>query len=140
MVNFFLCTPLFHIQLGFDACIQEQEGTNLKIFPKLFTCLRQGYFYTQLVVYFITVIIIGIPMTIVWGCLSGTAMFGRIWIWVPILKLILFWMYSCSPIMTRPVQFLCVPLVDVCARRYRQIRIQTTLNGQEKTPFLIKNV
>lgn len=130
----------FFMQLGFESCIREHDDTKLKIFPKLFTCLNHSYFYTQLVVYYVTVIAIGMPMTIVWGCLSGTAMFMRIWLWVPILKLFLFWTYSCAPLFTRPIQFLCVPLMDVCARRYRQIRIQTTLNGQGKAPFLIRNV
>ena len=37
--------------------------------------------------------------------------------------------YATSPLVTVPLQALCIPLVDAAARFFRQIRIKTTLDG-----------
>lgn len=122
-----LFCPMF-LQLEFDACVQEHPNTNVA--PKLLGCLGISYKYSKLVAYYIFVILVGIPMTFVWGCMNGSAVFCCVWMWGPTLKLITLCIHSCAPVFVIPVQVICSPIVDVFARILRQVRMQAIIIGQ----------
>ena len=116
------------MQLEFEACFQEHPNTSVN--PKIINCLDISYKWTKLVAYYIFVILIGVPATIVWAIMNGLAIFCCVWIWAPQLKLILLCVHSCAPAIVTPVQVICTPIVDVFARCLRQVRVQAIVLGQ----------
>ena len=114
--------------MEFEACIQEHPNTT--VLPKMMDFLGLSYKYTKLVAYYVFVITIGVPMTFVWGCLSGLAVFSCVWLWGPALKLFKLCVHSCAPTIVTPLQTCCSPAVDVAARIFRQIRAQAIVLGQ----------
>ena len=114
--------------MDFEVCIKEHPNTQVS--PKITEFLGLSYKGTKLVCYYIFVILIGVPMTFVWGCLNGYAVFACVWLWGPALKLILLIMHSCTPVVVTPLKMCCSPAVDVAARIFRQIRAQAIVLGQ----------
>lgn len=113
--------------MEFEACIEEHPHT--QVLPKLMHYLNLCYKYTKLVVYCICLILVGVPMTFVWGCVNGAAVFCCVWLWGPTLKLIKLSVHSCAPACVLPVQVICTPIVDVFARILRQVRMQAIVLG-----------
>ena len=68
-------------------------------------------------------------MAILWAILNGLFVFIHVWIYLPAMKITIFWVYAFAPLMAAPIQAIFTPLVDVSARIFRQIRIKATLNG-----------
>ena len=114
--------------MEFEDCIEEHPHT--KVLPKLTNFLGLGYKYTKLVVYCILLILVGVPMTFVWACVNGSAVFLSMWVLGPFLKLFTLCIHSCAPVIVTPVQVVCTPIVDVFARYLRQIRLQAILLGK----------
>ena len=123
--------------MEFEACFKEHPNTTVS--PKIISCLDIGYRWTKLVAYYIFVILIGVPLTFVWGCLNGLAVFCCVWVWGPQLKLLLLCLHSCAPAITTPVQVLCTPVVDVFARILRQVRVQAIVLGQSSVERYTSN-
>ena len=115
-------------QLEFEDCIDKHPNT--LIIPKLNHFLSLSYKYTKLVAYCIFLIVVGVPLTFVWGCVNGSTVFCCMWVWSPILKLILLSVHSCAPAIVVPIQVLCAPIVDVAARIFRQVRLQAIILGR----------
>lgn len=111
--------------MEFEDCIEEHPKA--KIWPKLLNFQNAGYKHTKLVVYYILVIIIGIPLTFIWACINGTVVFSCVWCWGPLLKLIKLCVFSTAPAITFPYQMWCSPIVDIFARLFRQIRLQAVV-------------
>ena len=132
------CTPVIILQMEFEACIIEDPNTNAM--PKLLPHLSVGYKYTKLVTYVIFLILVGVPMTFVWGCVNGTVIFSCVWLWGPTLKLIKLFIHACAPIIVVPVQVICTPSVDVFARMWRQCRLQAIILGQPSLEKLTSRV
>lgn len=114
--------------MEFEACINEDPNT--KALPKLVSHLSTGYKYTKLVTYVIFLILLGVPLTFVWGCANGVAIFYYVWIWGPILKLSKLVIHGLAPLIVMPTQVCCTPVVDVFARTWRQLRLQAIILGQ----------
>lgn len=114
--------------MEFEDCIEEHPNT--QVLPKLIHYLGLGYKYTKLVVYCIFLILIGVPMTFVWACINGTAVFYCVWCWGPSLKLIKLFVHSFAPAIVLPMQVICSPIVDIFARILRQMRVQAIVLGQ----------
>lgn len=89
-----------------------------------------GYKYTKLVVYYILVILVGVPMTFVWGFLTGSTVFCCVWLWGPALKIFTLCCHLGAPVIYIPFQVICAPIVDVAARIFRQVRMQAIILGQ----------
>jgi len=85
--------------------------------------------YTKLVVYNIFVIAFGFLFAFLFAFLYGLTSFILSWIWSPSLRLTLLTVNAVLPVVTEPLRALFLPLVDVSARIFRQIRIKTTLDG-----------
>ena len=68
-------------------------------------------------------------MAILWAILNGLFVFIHVWIYLPIMKITVFWVYAFAPLVAAPIQAVFTPLVDVSARIFRQIRVKATLNG-----------
>lgn len=117
-----------YLKLEFEDCIDKHPNT--LIIPKLNHFLSLSYKYTKLVVYCIFLVVVGVPLTFVWGCINGSTIFCCMWVWSPILKLILLCVHSCAPTIVVPVQVVCGPIVDVSARIFRQIRFQAIILGR----------
>lgn len=126
--------------MEFESCIEEHP--HMQVLPKLMHFLSLSYKYTKLVVYCIFLILVGVPMTFVWGCVNGSTVFCCVWMWGPTLKLIKLTVHSCAPAIVVPVQVICTPIVDVFARMLRQLRLQAIILGQptlEKFTSRIEN-
>ena len=67
-------------------------------------CLGITYKYTKLVVYHIFVILIGIPMAILWAVLNGIMVFVLVWLYQPVLRVTVMWIYAVTPLITVPLQ------------------------------------
>lgn len=128
-------------QMEFEDCIVEHPHTD--VLQKLTRhYLALCYKYTKLVVYIILLILVGVPMTFVWACVNGSAVFCCMWVWGPALKLVTLCVHSCAPAIVLPVQVICGPVVDVLARILRQIRMQAIILGEpslEKFTARIQN-
>ena len=97
--------------------------------PILYKVLSVIYKYTKLVLYHIFVILIGIPLTIVWAISNGITVFVLVWVWGPLLRVTIVSVYAVAPLFTAPVRALFTPLVDMTARIFRQIHINSNVNG-----------
>ena len=117
----------FFLQLEFDACFHEHKST--KTWPKLYMLTGLMYKYTKLFVYHFFVLVIGLFLAFIWAIINGIMAFIHVWIWGPVLKLSLLWIYAVMPLVTEPLRAMCTPLVDVQARIFRQIRVQANLSG-----------
>ena len=74
-------------------------------------------------------------MAFLFAILNGITVFVVVWLWGPILKLIVLWVYAVAPAFTAPVQALLGPLADVIARIFRQIRIRARIDGSLMKKF-----
>lgn len=83
------------------------------------------YKYTKLIIYHILVILFGIAFTIFFAIFNGLISFIHVWMYGPFLKITILWVYALTPLLTVPLR----AMVDVCARSFRQFRIQAKFTG-----------
>ena len=115
------------MQLEFDKCFQEHKSTYT--IPLVYKVIGYVFKYTKLVVYNIFVIIFGFLFAFLWALIYGIVVFVLSWIWSPALRLTLLTVNAILPAVTEPLRALFMPLVDVSARFFRQIRIKLSLDG-----------
>ena len=113
--------------MEFEDCFEEHNKT--KTFTVLYQVLSLIYKYTKLVLYHFFVIILGIPLMFVWAIINGIMIFVLVWIWGPVLRLMVVTIYSVAPAYYVPVQAVLSPIVDVFARLFRQCVFRIKLNG-----------
>ena len=87
------------------------------------------YKYTKLTIYHIIVIFTGLPIAFMWGLVNGCTVYIMVWLYQPLLRVVVLCTYACAPIFTAPMQAGCTPIVDVLARICRQIRVKTNSGG-----------
>ena len=87
------------------------------------------YRYTKLIVYHLFVVLFGFIFIIFFAIINGITAFVHVWIYGPLAKFILLWMYAFMPLITEPLRAFLTPLVDVSARIFRKIRIQANVTG-----------
>ena len=68
-------------------------------------------------------------MALIWAVVNGIMVFILVWLYQPVLRMIVMWIYAVSPLVSVPLQAIYTPLVDVHARIFRQIRIKAKLDG-----------
>ena len=114
-------------QLDFDKCFYEHRST--KTVKELNTCLNFTYKHIKLIVYVILVVFLGIPFVILYAIFNAFAVFFVVWMYQPLLRVLVMLTYAFAPLVTVPLQAVFTPLVDVNARLFRQIRIKANLGG-----------
>ena len=115
------------MQLDFDKCFYEYDST--KTLPELMAIVGVIYKYVKLVVYHGFVIVVGIPMALMWAILNGFMVFCLVWLYQPLLRIMIMLIYALAPWATVPLQAFYTPLIDAHARIFRQIRVKATLDG-----------
>ena len=121
------------MQLEFEAVFKEHKST--RTIPLVYKAYGYVFKFTKLILYNLFVIIFGIPLAILWGLQLSLIVFVVTWIYHPGLKIVLLVVNATLPIVTEPLRALFTPLVDVLARVFRQIRVNTTVNGDLLTPL-----
>ena len=117
-----------YIQLEFEDCFREHKSTRL--FEPIYKVYSVMYKYIKLVFYHFLVILVGFPLTILWALINAVTAFTYTWLWGPVMKIWLLWIYGVIPLVTAPLRALFRPLVDVAARVFRQIRIHFAAEGK----------
>ena len=107
--------------MDFKECFHEHEST--KTIAGYYKVLELTYKYTKLFTYHFFVFIFGFPFAISFALLNGFIYFIHVWIFGPLAKITLLWVYALIPVLVSPIAAYMRPLVDVHARVFRQIRI-----------------
>ena len=92
-------TILF-LQLEFDAWIHEPKSA--KMWHYLHLVISRMYKYLMLTVYHILVILLGFIVAMILAIINGIGIFIHVWVWGPVLKMILTIIYSITPLCTKP--------------------------------------
>lgn len=87
------------------------------------------YKYTKLITYHFFVFVFGIFLAIAFAFVNGLMSFLHVWIYWPLAKVFLLWLYAIAPVISAPIKALFTPIVDMHARIFRQIKIQANLSG-----------
>ena len=105
----------------------------------LHNVIRLTYDYTKLVVYHIFVLLLGIMFACLFAIFNGILNFSLVWVFGPLVKMLIVLAYSLAPAVTGPYSAVMGPMVDISARFFRQIRIKTNLDvkGLEKIPVKV---
>lgn len=75
-------------------------------------------------------------MSLLWAITLGILSFVLVWIWTPTFRALMFTSGRLLPAATEPLKALLIPIVDVHARLFRQIRVKSWLNGSLMAPLL----
>ena len=118
------------MQLGFNSYFQENKSTRL-IGP-CYIIVAFLYKVINLIVYNIFALLIGAPISIVWAILNALMMMLYVWIFQPIIKNCILCVYMWCPLCSICVTACCTPIIDMCARIFRQIRIKVNLESESK--------
>lgn len=116
------------MQLEFEACYHEHKDTFT--WRPLRRVLHGCYYWTKIISYNILALVLGLKLAFIAGLLSALTSFLYTWVWGPILKNFIFWVYAIAPVVSVPIQALYTPLVDASGRIFRQFRINASLNGK----------
>ena len=68
-------------------------------------------------------------MAVIWAVLNSIMVFLLVWLYQPLLRMIIMLSYALSPLVSVPLQAIYTPLIDAHARIFRQIRIKAKLDG-----------
>ena len=117
----------FFFQLHFENLFEEDNDT--KIFRELFKCLGLVYKFFKLVLYHVFVIFLGIPLAMLWGVINGVVIFVLVWLWTPLLRLVIVTVHAVTPVATVPIQAVLAPLFDAIGRIFGHIRVRADLKG-----------
>ena len=113
--------------MEFGDCFEEDRNTIT--YPALYEVLGVAYKYIKFIVYHFFVVFLGIPLLFIAAIVNGIAVFTLVWIWGPLMKLMVATLYAVAPVYTVPTQIALTPIMDSFGRVFRQIIIQTKLSG-----------
>ena len=106
-----LSGSFLHLQLDFEECFREHKST--RTFFQLHTLLSLIYTHTKFVIYHIFVIGIGVWLMLLLAIINGVFAFFHVWIWGPLLKLLLMVLYTfIKPIYSALVKVILYPVVE----------------------------
>ena len=74
-------------------------------------------------------LLFGVIFAFLFAIINAIMAFIHVWIYGPLLKLTLLWVYATAPLVVAPIRAIYRPLVDASARVFRQIRVDGKLNG-----------
>ena len=107
--------------MDFKECFREHEST--KTIQPVYKVMGLTYKYTKLVTYHIFVLLLGFILAVVFALINAFVSFVHVWIFGPLAKVVLLWVYAIIPLAVAPLKAFFTPLVDVHARIFRQIRV-----------------
>ena len=102
-----------HVQLDFEECFREHKST--QTFSQLHTLLSVVYKHTKWVIYHIFVIAIGVWIALLLAVINGVFAFFHVWMWGPLVKLLLMVLYMLKPFYSALVKVLLYPLAETAA-------------------------
>lgn len=119
--------PVEHLNLEFRECFKEHKSAQTHPHLKKFTEVM--YKYTLIIVYHFFVVLFGVVSAFLFAIINAVMAFIHVWIYGPLLKLSILWVYATAPLVVAPIRAMYRPLVDASARVFRQIRVDGNLHG-----------
>ena len=116
------------MQLDFETFLKEDKDT--QTFEPIYKTIKYLYLITKSIVYHFFVIMVGIVMSLVWGILNGILIFVLVWLWAPVVRMLVVMVYASAPLISVPMHAYIAPFFDAVARSFSQIRTQVTLGGR----------
>ena len=107
--------------MDFKECFHEHEST--KTIQPVYKVMGLTYKYIKLVTYHLFVLFLGFIPVVLFALINGVVSFVHVWIFSPLAKVTLLWVYAIVPLAVAPLKAFFTPLVDVQARIFRQIRV-----------------
>jgi len=113
--------------MAFEGFFREHK--DVQTYKDISKMIGLIYKVVMMAFYHICVIFIGIPLSIIWAFFNGIFVFFMVWIWGPILRIIMISILATLPMGTAFCQVLMAPMADAMARIFGKIRVKTDLGG-----------